>query len=235
MSEQIRPEVADMLAKLAAGALSKAELSAIASATRRNQQTGALKADWGTPREVVEFVREVLGAIDLDPATSAYWNHWSVKATTFYDENTNGLAQRWRGRVILNPPGTLDGDDGSAPLKFWKKLVRHYLDGDVTSAVFVGFSIEQLCVLQSAGNDALPSPLKYLTLVPGGRFRFLERTEGNGPPKIGKAPMHGNFVTLLHDRSRGTVGREQAARFVRAANGGDARIRGDLVQPVVLR
>ena len=52
--------------------------------------------DWRTPRKFLDAAREVMGAIDLDPATSAEAND-TVKAETFYTEANDGLQQPWRG------------------------------------------------------------------------------------------------------------------------------------------
>jgi ParB family chromosome partitioning protein len=42
---------------------------------------------------VIEAARATMGGIDLDPASCALANA-RVKATTYFDENTNGLLQR---------------------------------------------------------------------------------------------------------------------------------------------
>jgi hypothetical protein len=56
--------------------------------------------DWYTPPQYVEAARRVMGGIDLDPASSAAANQ-VIKATTFYDEATNGLAQPWTGKILM--------------------------------------------------------------------------------------------------------------------------------------
>lgn len=59
--------------------------------------------EWYTPAIYIEAAREVLGGIDLDPASSAKANT-IVKATRFFDEDEDGLSREWYGRVWLNPP-----------------------------------------------------------------------------------------------------------------------------------
>ncbi len=83
--------------------------------------------DWRTPRKFLDAAREVMGAIDLDPATSAEANE-TVQASTFYTEADNGLQKPWKGRVWLNPPY-----GGEARL-FVERLIREYEVGNVTAA-----------------------------------------------------------------------------------------------------
>lgn len=59
--------------------------------------------DFYTNQRVIEAARTTMGAIDLDPASHAQANT-VVKAAAFFTASTNGLAQRWHGRVWLNPP-----------------------------------------------------------------------------------------------------------------------------------
>ena len=57
-----------------------------------------------TPAIYIEAARLVLGAIDLDPATSEQ-AQLLVRATKFFTEKTDGLKQEWHGRVLpANPP-----------------------------------------------------------------------------------------------------------------------------------
>ncbi len=56
-----------------------------------------------TPRELIALVHKALGQIDLDPASSKEANK-VVKAKAIFTKQTDGLKQRWYGRVFLNPP-----------------------------------------------------------------------------------------------------------------------------------
>jgi hypothetical protein len=56
-----------------------------------------------TPSALTDAVRQVLGEIDLDPASTAKANK-VVQAKSFFTKRANGLKKRWHGRVFLNPP-----------------------------------------------------------------------------------------------------------------------------------
>jgi len=65
--------------------------------------TSQESVEWYTPSEYVEMVREVLGDIDLDPASSETPQQW-IRAKTYWTAGDDGLSRRWFGRVFLNPP-----------------------------------------------------------------------------------------------------------------------------------
>ena len=57
-----------------------------------------------TPREYPDAAREVMGAIDLDPASSEQANAL-IRSTDYFTAVDNGFVRHWHGRVWLNPPG----------------------------------------------------------------------------------------------------------------------------------
>jgi hypothetical protein len=60
--------------------------------------------EWYTPADFLKAVRDVLGEIDLDPASSESANQ-IVGANRFFDRQANGLAQAWTAdTVYCNPP-----------------------------------------------------------------------------------------------------------------------------------
>lgn len=85
--------------------------------------------EWYTPREYIAAARDVLGTIDLDPA-SCLPAQTIVGARRIYTVDDDGLEQPWTGRVWLNPPYSM-------PLiqKFVRRLIDHYEAGDVTAAI----------------------------------------------------------------------------------------------------
>jgi hypothetical protein len=65
--------------------------------------------EYYTPAKYIEAAREVLGVIDLDPASCAAANK-TVRAATYFTKRDDGLAKEWRGNVWLNAPyGSLVG------------------------------------------------------------------------------------------------------------------------------
>jgi len=60
-----------------------------------------------TPKEYIDAAREVMGSIDLDPASSASANE-VVQAEKIYTVEDDGLTQNWYGNIWLNPPYSKD-------------------------------------------------------------------------------------------------------------------------------
>ncbi len=178
--------------------------------------------NWGTATEYVELARYALECFDLDPASDSYWNHYSVKAGTFYDERINGLISPWFGNVFHNPPSNREKKMYVKP--WWERLSDHWLRGEVDAAVWIGFQMGQLQTLQGCTVH----PLQSITLFPRERGDFLQRMPNNAPPQSAGSPMHANFITILPSRSNPALARAQLSRFVersKALLGGGATVR----------
>lgn len=87
--------------------------------------------EWYTPAEYIHTVRQVLGEIDLDPASNKTAQK-TVRAKRFYTQENNGLDKKWKGRVFMNPPY----ERGLVSV-FTDKLVSHVEAGDVSTAVLL--------------------------------------------------------------------------------------------------
>jgi phage N-6-adenine-methyltransferase len=99
--------------------------------TRARTWTG--DTEWYTPQNILEAAAEVLGAIDLDPASSAAQQaHAAVKATRYFTIADNSLEQRWRGRVFCNPPYARGWID-----VFVEKMVSAYRAGDMSAGILL--------------------------------------------------------------------------------------------------
>ncbi len=183
----------------------------VATKKPKNAQHSADSAEHGTNPEIIALARAALGEIDLDPASSPEWNEL-VGAKRIFTKETNGLTSpwwygapdpsslrlephaapenpSWRFRVFLNPPGS---KDGSLVARFWNTLELHYRWSWVTSAVWVGFSLEQLARLQRVGAGS--HPLHHTTIIPRDRQGYRDT-----PTHVDDQPTHASYITLLSD------------------------------------
>ncbi|MEM7133208.1 MAG: DNA N-6-adenine-methyltransferase [Chloroflexota bacterium] len=97
-----------------------------------NQDSG--KVEYYTPEFITHAAREVMGGIDLDPASSPEANQ-RVEATEFYTLTDNGLAQRWYGRVWMNHPFGRNRNS-----RWINKLIWEYEVGEVEQACCLTFA-----------------------------------------------------------------------------------------------
>ncbi len=197
---------------------------ALATASRHSSESN----EHYTPIAIVEAARKTLGAIDLDPASCDEANE-VVRAELFYGPNgrrANGFREEWYGRVFLNPPGGKSDDQerpvmskcretGSCGLpighthtgvessqkKWWFKLAREWLAGNVEAAIFVSFSVELLQTTQAntptledsaSGAAPLPIPLEFAICYPAKRLAY--RRPGG---EIGTSPPHASAIILV--------------------------------------
>lgn len=122
--------------------------------------------EWYTPAKYIEAVREVMGSIDLDPASCALANE-TVKAARYYDEAMNGLEQQWHGRVWLNPPygNAVSNTHGIGAMRAWTgKLIAEHKAGNVNQAV--------LCCTLENGARWFNWLWDYIVCFPDHKVRF---------------------------------------------------------------
>ena len=77
------------------------------------------------------MAREVLGGIDLDPASNDY-AQTSIKAKTYYTKQKDGLKEPWFGRIWCNPPY------GSPEVRL---LARTFLENAIPSSMVAKASL----------------------------------------------------------------------------------------------
>lgn len=144
----------------------------------RSIMTSSASDEWYTPPGYIELARQVLGRIDLDPASNHVAQQW-IQATTYYTLCDNGLEQAWEGRMWLNPPY------GSQVHRWTAKAVQSYRYGAVCGAILL---------VRPAPGSAWYQKLSglYPCCIPHKRIRFMD---ANGVEQ--KSPVHGNAFFYL--------------------------------------
>lgn len=133
--------------------------------------------DYQTPAPIIDLVRKVMGAIDLDPASDPLAQR-TVGASAIFTQSDNGLRHDWSGRVFLSPPGR-----GQMRL-FIDKLREEYLVGRVTEAVVI---------LPVAASSAVYAQwlLSHAHVTTAGRIQFENRRNSTfGNPIAGSTIFH---------------------------------------------
>jgi ParB family chromosome partitioning protein len=128
--------------------------------------------EWYTPSKFIEAAREVMGDIDLDPASCQLANE-TVKAKHYFTQEDDGLSQSWYGNVWLNPPFT-----GTHSREKWtKKALEEYRLGHV----------EQLVLLMPVATDTQWfRPLwSFLICFPSFRIHFYQGKAHHNSPNFG--------------------------------------------------
>lgn len=149
-----------------------------------------------TPPVIVEAARHVLGGIDLDPASCDLAN-MTVQARRIFTVAQDGFTRPWEGRVFLNPPGgKVDGQ--SSQKAWWFKLAREWIEGRVTAAVFIGFSVEILQTTQVKSPEGLPVPAELPHCSPSRRIAYWN--DRTGKLERGSSPPHSSVIVYLPPR-----------------------------------
>lgn len=134
-------------------------------------------SEWYSPVEYLESARQVMGSIDVDPASSDKANEL-VKAGKYYTVENDGRDKDWCGNVWMNPPY-------SQPLikTFSAALVNKYNQGEISQA----------CVLVNNATETehyqnMLNICKAVCFIKG-RVKFID-TEGNASG----APLQGQTI-----------------------------------------
>ncbi len=137
---------------------------------------------WGTPDtpgcDYVGMARKVLGGrIELDPMSEEVFNR-RIKAERFFTKEQDCFLQSWTCETLFINPA------GGTVVRAWDKLMRGYVTGEIKRAVWIGFSVEQLCQLANFEDH----PMDFSWLLPRKRIPFIRHDGFIG------APGHTNYV-----------------------------------------
>jgi ParB family chromosome partitioning protein len=171
-------------ARIALGAYRAAGLEP--AENHRAEGTG--ENEWFTPPEYIAAAREVMGGIDLDPASHTEAQR-IVQALRFYSAENDGLVREWHGRVWLNPPY-------AQPLiaQFISKLVREFEDGGVSQAILLTHNYTDTTWFHNAEASAA------LLCFTRGRIRFIDIDGALCAPTQGQAFFYfGHEVEKFRD------------------------------------
>lgn len=168
--------------------------------------------EWYTPPAYIVAAQQVMGGIDLDPASSDIANE-TIGAATFYTREDDGLQHDWRGRVWMNPPYAVH-----LISLFGDKLAMHVGQGDIVEA----------CILVNNATETrwfntlldLASCVCFIR----GRVKFIDQWGSpSGAPLQGQAVLYigpnvnafsqafSEFGTVLYAGRDSEQGARQAA------------------------
>ena len=136
--------------------------------------------EWYTPKQYIDLARDVLGGIDVGPASCEYANR-TVQAGKYYSVDNDGLDKDWKGRVWMNPPYAAD-----LVTRFTEKYVKEYQAGNITSGiVLVNNATETKWFINMVGEAKAVAFTK-------GRIRYdtQEKGDGSGAPLQGQAFLY---------------------------------------------
>ncbi len=169
-----------------------------------NQNSGNF--EYYTPGQFTDAAREVMGGIDLDPASS-YIANQRIKAKKIFTKEDSGLMNIWNGRVWMNHPfskgekkchknrgrckkqtckdrGYHIDIDLPGNTQWIKRIIAEYEKGHVTEAIMICYA--------STSETWFKPLLSYIQCFIAGRVDYYD-PEGNqikGCPK-------GSVITYL--------------------------------------
>jgi phage N-6-adenine-methyltransferase len=138
--------------------------------------------EWYTPAFYIAAAVQAMGAIDVDPASSAAANK-TVRAKTFYSADNDGLTKTWTGNVWMNPP-------------YATPLIGQF--ADAVSDKYDAKEIKRACVLVNNATETgwfqrMLTSASAVCFIKG-RVRFMD-PDGNPSG----APLQGQAVLYLGD------------------------------------
>lgn len=178
-------------------------MSKVNNANLINQSNAEQGFEYYTPEPWPQLASELMGGIDLDPASNDIANA-SINAKTIFTKEIDGLSQRWHGTVWMNHPF----HRGEKPCKAkcnkkacikrghhidkpipgngdWiNKIIKEYESGHIKEAVIITFC-------NSSETWFLPL-LKFPQCFPHGRVHY-KKADGSKADSCTK----GSVITYL--------------------------------------
>jgi phage N-6-adenine-methyltransferase len=155
--------------------------------TRAKSLTG--EVEWYTPKKYIEAAVAVMGAIDLDPASSAAAQA-NVGAARFYTIKDDGITAPWAGRVFLNPPYAMPYVE-----QFASRMAKAYQEGEIEQGILLTNNATDTNWFHNAA--AACSAICFTR----GRISFMQSMNGELIEKT--TPTHGQaFMYFGSDLSR---------------------------------
>ena len=114
-----------------------------------------------------------MGGIDLDPFSESVFQT-VVEADSYYsltERGEDGILLPWAEKTHVNHPGGLTKES-------WRKLLDEIKIGRVEKAVWVGFNMNQLCLLAEEEFH----PLDFSTVLFRKRRKFVRHDGYSGSP-----------------------------------------------------
>ena len=133
--------------------------------------------EWYTPPDIIQSALSVMGRIDLDPASTEIANK-TVGAAEYYTKTENGLEQKWRGNIWLNPP-------------YSQPLIRHFSDKVCKTAVSHDYHMMTL-VNNATETEWFQNMARLANAICfiSKRVKFLDPDGNPGAPLQGQAILY---------------------------------------------
>jgi hypothetical protein len=140
---------------------------------------GNLKGEyeWYTPTAIIEAAREVMGGIDLDPASCEQANN-IVQATEYFSEEDSGLEKTWHGRIFINPPFA------HPTVKYFaEKLLDSLAQSQISQAIWLSNACVDVDWWHSLAS-------RGVTCFHRGRIQFYGPDGKQQPPTLGQTIIY---------------------------------------------
>lgn len=131
--------------------------------------------EWYTPARYIDMARDVMGSIDVDPASNEFAQR-TVKATTHYTVENSSLDKEWNGTVWMNPPYS-----NPEIQQFTDKVITEYTAGRTTEAIVLTNN-----AADTGWHHALQAACTCMCTVKG-RIRFESPTRQGNSPAMGQS------------------------------------------------